>query len=139
MKIYVASSWKNNIQPLVIQKLKNEGLDVYDFRSGDGFHWEELDRNWKNWKPEEFVDILKQPIVENNFNDDFSALKHSNVVIMVNPCGSSAHLELGYAIGANKITAILLSDGQPELMYKMADKIFTDINELISWIKTAVN
>lgn len=32
-RIYVASSWRNNVQPLVVQTLRVAGLDVYDFKN----------------------------------------------------------------------------------------------------------
>lgn len=31
MKIYVASSWRNEYYPEVVQKLRDAGFDVYDF------------------------------------------------------------------------------------------------------------
>ena len=42
-KIYVASSWRNEYYPEVMEELREAGHDVYDFRnppSGDpGFKW----------------------------------------------------------------------------------------------------
>ena len=42
-KIYVASSWRNEFYPEVVEKLREAGHEVYDFRnppSGDpGFKW----------------------------------------------------------------------------------------------------
>lgn len=42
-KIYVASSWRNEYYPEVVEKLREAGHDVYDFRnppSGDpGVKW----------------------------------------------------------------------------------------------------
>ena len=42
-QIYVASSWRNEYYPEVVEKLREAGHDVYDFRnppSGDpGFKW----------------------------------------------------------------------------------------------------
>ena len=42
-KIYVASSWRNDFYPEVVEALREVGHDVYDFRnppSGDGgFKW----------------------------------------------------------------------------------------------------
>lgn len=33
MKIYVASSWRNAYQPQVVDALRKEGNEVYDFRN----------------------------------------------------------------------------------------------------------
>ena len=49
-------------------------------------------------------------------------MEWADAFVLLMPCGRSAHLEAGWAIGAGKPTAILLSAGEPELMYKMADR-----------------
>lgn len=134
-RIYVASSWRNELQPEVVERLKEIGHDVYDFRhpkeGDDGFHWSEIDVDWKRWTPEEYRESLKHPLAISGFNKDYSAMEWADTCILVMPCGRSAHIEAGYFNGAGKELYILLSDGEPELMYKMADKIFTDLNELI--------
>ena len=40
-------------------------------------------------------------------------------------------LRLGYAAGKEKVTCILLDDGEPELMNRMADHICTSVEEVI--------
>lgn len=49
MKIYVASSWRNEYYPEVVMKLREAGFDVYDFRnppaSDEGFHWNNASDN----------------------------------------------------------------------------------------------
>jgi nucleoside 2-deoxyribosyltransferase len=134
MKIYVASSWRNTRQPEVVQALREAGHDVYDFKQpapGDnGFHWTEIDGGWKSWTPERFVAALAHPIAEAGYEKDMGALERADVCVMVMPCGRSASLETGYAIGAGKPTFILLSDGEPELMFKMAQVCLT-LPELI--------
>ena len=143
MKIYVASSWRNQRQPVVVEKLKAEGFDVYDFRHPEtgenGFHWYEIDKNWQTWTPYEFIRKLKHPLAEIGYNKGIIALNNADVVVLVSPCGRSAHLELGYAVGRLKKTAILLCNGEPEIMYRMATKVFSDISCLIYWLKQQQN
>ncbi|MHB8182632.1 MAG: hypothetical protein ACYDDN_02615 [Candidatus Desulforudaceae bacterium] len=135
MRIYVASSWRNGKQPQIVQALRNDGHNVYDFRhpepGNNGFHWSEIDPNWKQWTPAQFREGLKHPIAEAGFRLDMQALAECDACVLVMPCGRSAHLEAGYAIGAGKPTVILLADGEPELMYKMADYLCTSIAEVI--------
>ena len=54
-KIYVASSWRNERQPILVEILRANGHEVYDFRNpkeGDnGFHWSEIDEDWQQWTP----------------------------------------------------------------------------------------
>jgi len=55
----------------------------------------------------------------------------AHTCVLVLPCGRSAHLEAGYFVGASKPLYILIEDEiEPELMYKMADFIFGDLDEL---------
>lgn len=53
MKIYVASSWRNEFQPLVCAELREDGHDVYDFRhpelGNDGFSWRLIGDGWQQW------------------------------------------------------------------------------------------
>jgi hypothetical protein len=137
-KIYVASSWRNKKQPAVVSELKAQGHEVYDFRNpkdGDnGFHWSEIDPNWKSWTPEEYRAHLDHTIAERGFKNDFDAMEWADTFVLVQPCGRSAHLELGWACGAGKKTCILLDNGEPELMVKMVDFIAIDLDEVIQWL-----
>ena len=43
--VYVASSWRNPIQPAVCAALRSAGIDHYDFKNpegGTGFSWKEV-------------------------------------------------------------------------------------------------
>jgi hypothetical protein len=52
--------------------------------------------------------------------------------VLVLPCGRSAHLEAGWAKGAGKRLVILLDEqNEPELMYRFADAICLDLDELM--------
>ena len=54
-RIYVASSWRNAQQPEIVEALRFEGYEVYDFRNpapgNTGFAWSEIDREWLGWQP----------------------------------------------------------------------------------------
>ena len=139
MKIYVASSWRNEQQPAVVQELRAAGHEVYDFRNpapGDtGFAWSDIDPDWQSWSPELFRKSLSHPIAKHVFRSDMDALRNAEATVLVMPCGRSAHLELGYAVGtAEQHTAILLCDGEPELMYNMVDLLTVNIGEVIAWL-----
>ena len=135
MKIYVASSWRNQRQPFIVEGLRKAAHEVYDFknpREGDnGFGWREIDEDWQHWSQSKFRSALSDPVAEKGFKSDFDAMKWAEVFVLVMPCGRSAHLELGWAVGAGKRTIILLSDGEPELMYKMVDYLCVDFVEVL--------
>ena len=145
MKIYVASSWRNEAQPAVVETLRNAGHEVYDFRKphlgpgrrGVGFHWSTIDPNWQQWTPSQFKAALTTPLAADGMASDMMGLQWCDACVLVMPCGRSAHLELGWAIGANKRTIILLSDGEPELMYGLADYLCETMPDVLSVLDPA--
>ena len=116
------------------------GHEVYDFRNPNqedgGFHWSDVDPDWEKWSSDKFIDELEHPLASKGFATDMEGLDWADAVVMVMPCGSSSHLELGYAVGKNKRTIILLSQSEPELMYKMADYLVTDIDQMLIALKS---
>ena len=135
--IYVASSWRNQGITPVVQALRGAGLEVFDFREedGGGFGWREIDPEWQAWTPEIYRKKLSHDRAIQAFNWDMSHLKAADGVVLVLPCGRSAHLELGYAIGAGKPTCILLAPGEPELMYRAANCLALTIDEVLAYWK----
>lgn len=200
--VYVASSWRNPMQPGVVETLKAAGIDCYDFRNpegGTGFSWSEVKidepsavfcsscrepiaettyRALGHWEPDydpdydpvvwrhrstgyaacgdmkhfaspsrtpakgsdwesrdEYLRMVAHPRAGEGFEADFAAMKRADTFVMVLPCGKSAHLELGWAAGAGKRTAILLEDPvEPELMYLCADYLARNVIDLLGWL-----
>lgn len=131
-RIYLASSWRNERQPEVLAALRVDGHDVYDFRNpapGDtGFGWRKIgDRS--TWTAEHFAThVLDHPIAARGFGLDMAALEACSICVLLLPCGRSAHLELGYAVGAGKLTVVYMPElDEPELMYRMCDYVETTL------------
>lgn len=144
--IYVASSWRNGVQASVVHTLRAAKFEVYDFKhppNGIGFSWGQVDLN-VHYHPitdsqasnvDEYLDALETPRAIEGYNSDMDAMKTADVFVLVLPCGRSAHLELGWAVGMGKKTAVLLDDPcTPELMYKMVDRLSPDIVDLLDWL-----
>jgi hypothetical protein len=133
-RIYVASSWRNPAQPEVVRFLRDVGHEVYDFRNPpgrpSGFHWSDIDPGWKAWTREAFRETLEHPVARAGFGADMDGLEWCDTCVLVLPCGRSAHLELGWAAGAGRLTVALLADGEPELMYRLVDHLVVDLVEL---------
>lgn len=138
--IYVASSWRNAMQPGIVHILRRCGLEVYDFRNpapgNHGFKWSECDPEWKRWSHEGFLQGLQHPVAQAGFGLDFGAMQRSRAGLLCLPCGRSAHLEAGYFVGAGKPLVILLGPDaeEPELMYKMASLITADVWEAVAFL-----
>lgn len=140
MKIYVASSWRNERQQDVVHALRALGHDVYDFRNpapgNNGFGWRQCTDEPKPWSAETMRRVLDHPVAQDAFALDMGALRAADETVLVLPCGRSAHLELGYATGAGQHTYVLLDDpiSEPELMYLMNSEICTSLAELLDCI-----
>ncbi len=139
-RIYVASSWRNGYQPLVVRVLRSEGFDVYDFKhpteTNNGFQWSEIDPHWEKWTTEQFIKALDHPLSKTGFKLDFDAMKTADACVMVLPCGRSANIKAGYFVGAEKPLVIIQPIPQePELMYKTADYICEDIDSVTNYLK----
>lgn len=137
-KIYVASSWRNGRHCYVVAFLRNLGHEVYDFRNpapgNNGFGWSEIDIDWRDWSPSEFREALEHPIARDGFGHDMRALAGCDACLCVLPCGRSAHLELGFAVGAGKKTAVFIPEpSEPELMYRMLHQLVISFDEIAEW------
>lgn len=141
-RIYLASSWRNERQPVVVQALRHCGHEVYDFRNPEpgntGFQWSEIDPDWEQWTNQQYIEALLSPIAQEGFNHDFGAMQWADTGVLLLPSGRSAHIEAGYFVGARKPLHILLAPEamEPELMYLMASSVSRTIAELVHWLAT---
>jgi hypothetical protein len=135
MKIYVASSWRNEYQEQVVEVLRSMGHEVYDFKNPPhgrgGFAWSDIDDNWQTWTTEEYRSALEHRIANDGFNSDFDGMKWADCCVMVLPCGRSANTEAGWMKGSGKPVYVFSPIKQePELMYKLYDGIISNTDEL---------
>jgi hypothetical protein len=138
-RIYVASSWRNQIQPGVVKLLRELGHEVYDFKNPEGktgFSWSDVDKDWKDWTPQQYVNALNQPLAEAGFSSDFKAMAWADTCVFVLPAGTSAATEAGWMKGAGKRVIVYQPEPrEAELMFKIYDKVITneaDLRDLFS-------
>ena len=141
-KIYLASSWQNKEYEQVLNTLRLEGYETYDFKHPENkelssFDWEKLDKKYNRWTCSDFKKALNHPETIKAFQKDFQAMQEADICVLLLPCGRSAHSEAGWMKGNGKKVFILdLSDNpKPELMYRMYDDYLTETMELIERIK----
>lgn len=139
--VYVASSWRCPMQPAVIATLRAAKIDCYDFRNppnGTGFSWKEVTGDDYIDGPatvDSYLEMIDHQRAADGFESDFNAMQKADAFVLVLPCGRSAHLELGWAVGQGKHTAILLEDPlEPELMYRMVDYLAPSLPDLLGWL-----
>jgi hypothetical protein len=138
--VYVASSWRNPVYPGIIAALRAAGIDHYDFRNppgGPGFSWDQVGGTpFSRSEPVgTYLEMMQRPRAAAGFFTDYGAMHRADAFVLVLPCGKSAHLELGWAVGARKRTAVLLEDPiEPELMYRMVDYLAPSLFDLLGWL-----
>lgn len=133
LRIYLASSWRNRHYEKVLGMLREAGHEVYDFKNpapeDRGFSWSDVGLKTTEAAfgiGEAAVDLseletaLAHPRAQSSYLSDFMAIKSANVLVLLLPCGKSAHWELGAAAALGKVTVVCTPPGeglQPELMY----------------------
>ena len=141
MKIYLASSWRNEYFPGIVQTLRETGYDVYDFRNpgdgGNGFRWSDISADWLEWEPQRYRDeLINNPRCDRQFANDLRAMQSCDVCVLLLPCGRSAHTEAGWFAGRGKKVIVHIPVKQePELMYRLFDAVTTTIDELLEALK----
>ena len=140
MRIYVASSWRNEArQQETVRVLREAGHEVYDFRhpvpGNEGFGWRFCSPDPAALTdPRRFRDeVLPHPSCKAGFDFDMNALRAADATVLVLPCGRSAHLELGFAIGEKQKTIVYLDNpmSEPELMYLACSDICVTLDEVV--------
>lgn len=103
MNVYVASSWRTSRQPEVVAALSAAGHTVYEFKNPApgllGFSWKHCEGDPPSWSAEKTREVLAHPRAQRGFDADIDAMKRADAIAMVQPCGRSAALELGWGPG----------------------------------------
>jgi len=143
MKIYVASSWRNQHQPDVVSILRDAGHDVYDFRrpspENSGFSWAEISPHWQTWTADEYRKALQHPVAKAGYALDIGALRSCEICVLVLPAGRSASWEFGYAMGQGKGGVVFQPQKEePELMFSEAEIVesWTELPEAVKRLGT---
>lgn len=136
LRVYVASSWRNEHQQAVVAAVREAGYLAYDFRvpvpGNNGFHWREIDPHWKDWTVPEYRKAMLHPIAERGYGLDMDALLACDVCVLVLPSGRSAHAEAGFACGKGKLVYVYSPEPhEPELVYKMFDGITDKLSDIV--------
>lgn len=147
LRIYLASSWRNDELVMVVYRLLRQygfdvdafcnqpggrvGFNIADCLAAAGHSLDEVDA----------ITALRHPAVAEQFRiafrEDKKWLDWCNCVIMLMPCGRSAHLEAGYAKGQGKLFYIYwmteMPKGEFDNMYQFADGMFRreEIGDLV--------
>ena len=133
MKIYIATSWKNELLTKELAEiLRGWGHEVDCFcDTSTGryvFHFSEIG----DLAELDAINFLADKRSQKAFREDKKWLDWCECVVMLLPCGNSAHLEAGYAKGQNKKLIIFgeFKKGEFDVMYGFADKLCRSLYKL---------
>jgi len=137
-KIYVASSWDNPYQALVVKMLREAGHEIYDFKNpGHGrceFSWKYVSPTWREWSPQEYRASFDHPRAVSGFLNNFNAMTRATECLILCPSGRSSHIEAGYMSGNGKtVIALMIENQEPELMYACFNQILIGWEEFKSY------
>lgn len=145
MKLYVASSWRNEHYDGVCNFLLQCGHRIWNWRQpptgGNGFSWSQCGMEGHrhgdkvsvaNWK-----DMLDAQPACLGFASDLCGMNWCEVGVLLHPCGRSAHLEAGWLAGRGKRVHILaLEPVEPDLMVlALNGEIFDNTVSLAHWLE----
>jgi hypothetical protein len=139
MKIYMASSWKNvNAVRVWAEFLRDKGHEVDDFtddsRGRFVFYYKDLPDN----EHLNAITLLQYEQAQRAFKEDKSHIDWAEVLFLLLPCGRSAHLEAGYAIGSGKQLIVFqerFPEGEFDVMYGFADLITDNVDEVVDYLR----
>jgi nucleoside 2-deoxyribosyltransferase len=142
MKIYVASSWRNQYHEETVSRLREIGHEVYDYRNPEsgiaGFSWNDVNIESNTWDANACRLALNHPASKHAYYRDREALVACDLCVLVLPSGRSASWEFGFACARFKPGIIFQPEAfEPELMYS-GYPIAEDFNALIEETTKAV-
>lgn len=135
MRIYVASSWRNEFYTSVLHQLRSHGHEVHDWRE-DGFSWRAIDEHWSAWTPSQYLAGLKTETAERGFARDMLGVHWCEACVYLMPCGVSASLEAGYIKGKGKpVVAYVPALREPDLMVKIFDLVTDEWPRVLEFLE----
>lgn len=140
MRVYVASSWKNEERCLLLASIiRDAGHEVDCFcDTSTGryvFHFSEIGRA----ENLDGITFLQDERSQRAFAEDKKWLDWAEAVVLLLPAGRSAHLEAGYAKGQGKRLVIVgdFPPGEFDVMYGFADALERDLIDACEALTTA--
>lgn len=136
--VYIISSLKNKDRVIPLANaLEANGISPFMDWICPGPDADDFLRDYYKARGKTYKEILSSAAAQNIYQFDKKWLDRSDAVVLLMPCGRSAHIEMGYARGKDKPTYILFEQ-EPErvdVMYNYATDVFFDKSKLITTLK----
>ena len=131
--VYLIGSLRNENVPLVGDRLRSSGLEVFDEWYSAGPEADDYFKKYHQERGIKYEDALKGYAARHIFSFDKHHLDRCHCAILLLPAGRSGHLELGYMAGCGKPTYVLMETDSDrwDLMYQFATGVYFDLDKLI--------
>lgn len=139
-KVYIIGSLRNPKIPQIGKTIRDAGFDVFDDWHSVG---PECDDKWKEYevvRGRSYLEALSGYHAEHAFNFDLKHILEARIGILALPAGKSGHMEFGMFCHRENKRGYVLFEEEPapdrfDLMYKLANGLFFDIDKLIEHMR----
>jgi len=135
--IYLIGSLKNSNIPLLGNKLRKLGFDVFDDWFSPGPEADDFWRKYEKLRGRTYSEALKGYAGTHIYHFDRTHVDRCDIGVLYMPAGKSAHLELGFMLGSGK-KGYVLFDKEPErwdVMYQFATGVYFNLKDLTTALK----
>ena len=130
--LYLIGSLRNPEIPLIGNRLREAGYDVFDdwFAAGP-----EADDKWRDYeraRGRTYLEALMGLAADNVFQFDYQHLERCDLALLILPAGRSGFLELGYVLGRGKPGYIILdTPDRWDVMLKFATGVYETLDDFL--------
>ena len=132
--IYLIGSLRNPKIPILANKLRKLGFEVFDDWFSPGPHADDFWRAYEKTRGSSYKQALQNYAGKHIYEFDKFHIDRCNIGILYMPCGKSGFLELGYMLGKGKKCFIFFDKGPEkdrwDVMLQFANGVFFKFNEM---------
>jgi len=135
--VYLIGSMREPKIPVLANRLRREGFDVFDDWISPGKLADEEWQAYEKLRGRTFKQALNGAHAWDVFSFDVRHLHKASTAVLVAPAGKSAHIELGYMRGLGK-PAFVYMEGEPDrfdVMYRFATGVCTSYEDLVKELR----
>ena len=134
--IYLIGSLRNTEIPIIANRLREAGHDVFEDWYSAGPNADDHWRDYERGRGRSYQEALDGLAACHVFDFDYAHLEAASIAILVLPAGRSCGMEFGWMCSRGKRGYILLDDpSRWDVMFRFAHKsggkVFSDIDSLI--------
>ena len=132
-KLYLIGSLRNPEVPLLANRIRELGFDVFDDWWAPGSETDSYWQAYETARGPSYGEALHGRAAENVYHFDRQHLNESDAAVLLLPAGKSGHLELGYIRGQGKPGYVLFPEPPDrwDIMYQLATDVFFEEEALL--------